>query len=219
MIVYTFYEPLNKDDANLIKHWRTSWSEYGFEPRVLNSNDILSNDFALEFWDAIGRLPTINNALFDRYCYARWLALKSVGGGLLADYDIINYGVTPEDLTPQSDLDVYTYEFDEEKVWGCVYAAREDLDLFIKEIMENGHTYSILINGRDHVSDMYIGKGFSLCNFRFDVNHIMPYELMNGKVTKEDKLLIHYSNNWKNSYSHLRKTLAIRSFERTYELT
>lgn len=105
--VYTYYEKVaEKDDgeqAQMINHWRVSWSKRGWFPVVLQKSDAERHPFFKEYAKAVSRLPTVNPFDYEMACYHRWLAVAAAGGGYMSDYDVINYSYEarsfPADLT------------------------------------------------------------------------------------------------------------------------
>lgn len=96
MKVFTYYENLGRDDKPLIDLWRESWIKHGWEPVVLGRKDVEATP-----WDlvsdiaALHHLPTVNDPSYELHCFLRHTAMSS-DGGLLTDYDVINYGFTPD---------------------------------------------------------------------------------------------------------------------------
>lgn len=94
-IIYTFYNPLLEDafvtqmtesgDAALVKAWKASWWDAGFDPRVLTLDDARSHplfipiDYAMEHTWLDG---------YNKMCIWRWVAMSNVGGGWMSDYDV-----------------------------------------------------------------------------------------------------------------------------------
>lgn len=103
--VFTYYAPvpgLWSEDSQmaLIDIWRRSWKKAGWTPVVLTENDARQHprfDFFKEhFW----ALPTEYGHDYCGACFLRWLAVAQFGGGMLTDYDVINYGWEPREVNP-----------------------------------------------------------------------------------------------------------------------
>lgn len=92
-VIFTFYEPVDYLDSenpqDLLEVWETSWSNAGWEPVVLSLGDakrhpgykklIKTLEDSLQFGS--------NRDRYNYFCFMRWLAMASSGGGWLADYD------------------------------------------------------------------------------------------------------------------------------------
>ena len=103
MKVFTYYSEI--DDAHyglkpscessLIQLWKASWSKHGWEPVVLTEKDAASHPKFEAFSARVYRHPTSNPREYERACFLRWLAMVQVGGGVMVDYDVMNYGLQP----------------------------------------------------------------------------------------------------------------------------
>ena len=214
MKVYTFYgqkESHHFPSEDLVEYWYESWKQAGWHPQVLGSVDIQRTKFTNLFMERVRELPTVNSNMFELWCYSRWLALQQAGGGVMSDYDVINYGLPPQEHT--SELESYS-----EFYWGCVYATGEGLVAYLKEMMTNGKQYAITINGQYHTSDATIGYNYHGTKHRADIRHYMAQDIQRGTEPIKP-FLVHYSNNWWSGYDQgTRKIDAIYKFEEQYGL-
>jgi len=104
MRVYTYYTPtpLYSEDSQrrLIDVWSRSWSRLGWEPIVLNEGDAMLHPQYERFKKYVWNLPTEYGHEYEGACFLRWLAMASQetdgGGGVMTDYDVINYKFTPK---------------------------------------------------------------------------------------------------------------------------
>jgi len=92
-LIFTFYEPVSylmeESPDDLIEVWKSSWSEAGWEPVVLNMGDAKRHpnykflaktlDDGLQFADSKDK--------YNYFCFIRWVAMAASGGGWMADYD------------------------------------------------------------------------------------------------------------------------------------
>jgi len=107
MKVYTYFEHINlyarrfsNYQDELLKLWKISWKQRGFEPTVLNLDHAKQHEYYIEY---IERLETLHldilNTPLTKYglsCYLRWLAYATVKTECpfyVMDYDIINTGL------------------------------------------------------------------------------------------------------------------------------
>ena len=95
------------ESQELIDIWEQSWQDYGWNTILLNEsharNNPLFNKLDLDnpnanFYQTINK----NNYKYHRSCYCRLLAycqyIHENGATLYADYDVINYGFSPDIL-------------------------------------------------------------------------------------------------------------------------
>ena len=92
--MYTFYNPLFEDafvtkmtpkgDAALIAEWKRTWFNYGWEPKVLNYEDAKKHP---DFDEIAAHIEMSNLDGYNKMCIWRWLAMATVGGGWMSDYD------------------------------------------------------------------------------------------------------------------------------------
>lgn len=217
MKVYSFYEEIGLKDTDLINHWIQSWKHCGWTPIVLSYKDILKNEQYIDLIKKIKSLPTVNNRKYEEACFVRWLALKQVGGGILSDYDAINYNMTPQDFVAHTELDALG-----DRDWGCVHACNKGLDEFIDEILVNGQNYirTHRRSGKPFVSDMVVSRGYNKINRRPDIRHAVADRFESKEIEFKPPFIVHYSNQWRKMYdsSSLYKIHVIRRFEKQYGL-
>lgn len=100
--VFTYFMPVpglysTDSQYRLIDVWRRSWAKAGWNPRVLDESFVKGhpryNFFKSRYW----ALPTEYGNEYCGACFFRWLAVAMAGGGMLTDYDVINYGFEPRD--------------------------------------------------------------------------------------------------------------------------
>lgn len=99
----------SSESEGIIDLWSKSWSKHGWSPVVLNENHAKQNELysqldlnnpGANFYKTVKNRPMWR---YHRSCYCRLLAycdhVKRNGMVLYADYDVINYGFTPDMLT------------------------------------------------------------------------------------------------------------------------
>jgi hypothetical protein len=105
-----FYSPIiinsritefSQDSLELIKLWKKSWSNHGWNPIVLSLEDAkkhpLYNEIDLKDYSSNLYKGSINGHEYLELCYSRWFAYGCSEGGW-SDYDVMNYGFTPEHM-------------------------------------------------------------------------------------------------------------------------
>lgn len=93
MRVYTYYAPIGgRNEEWLIQQWKETWSANGWEPVVLSDRDVRIDPRDNETLKAF---PTVNTQSYEMACWHRWWAMSG-NGGLMTDYDVLNFGFGPE---------------------------------------------------------------------------------------------------------------------------
>lgn len=100
--VFTYFMPVpglcsEESQHKLIDVWRRSWRKAGWNPVVLDESTPRRHPrydfYKSRYW----ALPTEYGHDYCGACFFRWLAMAVVGGGMLTDYDVINYGFESRD--------------------------------------------------------------------------------------------------------------------------
>lgn len=109
MKIYTYYENIERNHKNLkynnqkemLRLWKASWKNSGFDPIVLSLEDAKKHSFYKEFVDQLKDLHfrIINKPINDYglSCYVRWMAYATQYDEYfyVSDYDCINNGLKP----------------------------------------------------------------------------------------------------------------------------
>lgn len=140
---YCYYEPVGMYDDHsqraLIDVWARSWRKQGWDPIVLNPGDAMQHPMWERFEANVSKLPSEYGPLYDKACFRRWLAMAAQtsgkhGGGLLLDYDVINYRMTP--FEPEPDKMVLFCETRQSICMGCVMGTQAHYE-FMSNLMAN----------------------------------------------------------------------------------
>lgn len=102
--VYTYYDPIEpgksrhtpESQRDLIEVWRESWEKRGWSPVVLSRRTADEHPQAEYFRKQFLKLPTQYGYDHQMTSFMRWVAMVVVGGGLMVDYDVINYSFLPQ---------------------------------------------------------------------------------------------------------------------------
>lgn len=97
-IINTFFERIDyhhrytgmSDEADqaLLEFWKQAWFDAGWEPRVLSLQDSQKHgDYEL-FRIELEKVIRTDNDRMASYMHMRWLAMATVGGGFMVDYDV-----------------------------------------------------------------------------------------------------------------------------------
>lgn len=159
-ICYTYYEELSSIsdhreyiEKSIIDLCRKSWEERGWQFVVLDASFSRAHPFYDMYHNTVIQFPSINPL---------GLAMSSIGGGLMIDYDVININHYPDTIATKEDTTTVTIL---QKHVPC--AVMGSSDSYLKachkfcQLLNNKaciHQY----NNRDHTSDMImIASGFT----------------------------------------------------------
>jgi hypothetical protein len=140
------------------------------------------------FLRAVSKLPSINPPGYDLACYKRWMAMVAFGGGLMVDYDVMNYGFTPE-MATQYETDV-ALVFLEEKVPSAVIGTRSKFQFACNYMKVYRPLGGDVYGNQPHVSDMTILQRVWGTPW---IRH-QPVVKQFGQADWDKALLVHYSN-------------------------
>jgi hypothetical protein len=148
MNVYTYHQWLQGwgDQSEILELWRSSWERNGWNPVVLDELKASQHPSWMHL-NTVKRhqFPSRNPKGYDLACWHRWFAFAVAGGGMMVDYDVINNGFKPGDLSPAEPVIHEQY-----RVPCCVSADRRGAEQIVSDIMNHGPKV------RDgHYSDMF----------------------------------------------------------------
>lgn len=109
MNVYTYYRPtpdcpryVPESQLALIELWKRSWKNRGWNPIVLGDDDAKKHPEFDRFFEKVSQLPVHRWSTWRAAGLLQWVAVAAAGGGMVTDYDVLNYGFFPESV-PVSD--------------------------------------------------------------------------------------------------------------------
>jgi hypothetical protein len=175
MNITCFYQPLilnskitefSKDSLELIKLWKKSWSDNGWNPIVVSLEDAKRhpryNEIDLKDYSSNLYKHSINGPDYLELCYSRWFAY-ACNDGFWSDYDVINYGFTPEDAQHLVQYDPAFID----NIGSCGFATLKGHELiiegFVEAIKKDTIVNDILFLQEKHrwkkdISDMHINR-------------------------------------------------------------
>lgn len=102
--VFTYFQSPGHVGANeqkaILTAWKEAWQSRGWNPVVLTFREASQNSMLAEFSKAVKKFPDVKS--LDMWL--RWLALETIGGGFLVDYDVVPARFTPAQLRKYNEL-------------------------------------------------------------------------------------------------------------------
>jgi len=136
--IYGFYEPhlafQQNEEFACANLWKTSWSQNGWEPTMLNATHSKAHKLHAQLVKKILEESKKGSPVFAPR-YTRWCALSMAGGGWMSDYDTVNVGFTPqmsEELEKKAHRHLNTH-----RLAYVFYATKEMADAAILAFIEN----------------------------------------------------------------------------------
>lgn len=213
MNITCFYEPLihdnrptkfSEDCLDLVKLWEKSWSKNGWTPIVLSLQDAKKHprydEINLKNYSSNLYKYSINESKYLELCYSRWFAY-GIYNGAWCDYDVMNYGFRPEDITTLIKTEPVFFD----AIGACGFSTIKGHNKIIEGFIEAYQTDTIINNillleekyqqPRD-ISDMHInrrqGTAISFLNNLCEDNF--------SKNKWRTAKLVHYHNGLWNSF-------------------
>ena len=92
--IYTFYNyagvAKKSTDQETLDVWKEEWTRAGFDARILTLKDATAhpnfNSYKQTLQDSVALHRPIG---YNSMCFYRWLAMATVGGGFMSDYDTL----------------------------------------------------------------------------------------------------------------------------------
>lgn len=130
--VFTYYSPvpgLYSEDSQrkLIDIWARSWRKAGWQPVVIQEQNFSRTPRYAYLREKFLRHKTEYGDEYTLACYMRWAAVAHYGGGMLTDYDVINYGFEPRN-PPTDRMIIFCDEPPLTVFMGAVLGTREHFE-------------------------------------------------------------------------------------------
>lgn len=187
--VYSYYHDVNyvKYPKELISRWESSWKQFGFNPVLLQECDSRKHHLFGEYNELIKGLPTINDPGWERHCWIRWLAYELSAPGMFTDWDVINYGLTPDEI---NEKEWHLTSMDKTGT-AILYGSKLGIRAFVGIIpLATQLSYKVLGANREHVEDMHLMKSHLLNGLRF----VHPVGFVYGESGYQSAKVVHFTN-------------------------
>jgi len=187
-IIKTFFQPLADPDSNevsqdpLLEVWKDEWEMAGFEPQVITMEDARKHPYYDTMKEAVEKVFKTDR--YNQYCFFRYLAMATTGGGWHVDYDTIPANFPTGEATPLPHGGKFTsYQV---FVPALISASEAEWTRVSKLIVEQ-----ISISDENFKSDMYmlrdlyLGNGLRDTGIDFKKRHRSAFVLEPGEAVKE----------------------------------
>lgn len=143
------------ENQAILDLWRKGWATRGWNPVILTFADAVKHPKYTDYELAVSKLPC---ATGDRKKWAhrlyRWLALDSVGGGLMVDYDVL-----PEDFTPDAlNGSTRVFRSDPADLLFGMHLSKEGSEAWLKSIMTYDAQPDDVVGAKPHVTDDTVAR-------------------------------------------------------------
>ena len=185
--VYTYYEPIGRpQETRIIELWHASWTAHGWKPVLIGDKDIGHFQAWKTYVRAVSEFPSVNPPGYDLACFKRWPAMVAQGGGMMVDYDVLNYGFTPEMANELKNENALVFL---DGHVPCAVIGEKRLFKFACEYMKNYRVAETdLEGGKPHMSDMMLLMKAIGSPWLKSVPVVVEY----GKDGWETARLVHY---------------------------
>jgi hypothetical protein len=155
--VFTYYTNPNEigpsEGKAIITLWQEGWKSRGWNPIILRTTDAVRNRRYSQYLQWVEDLPYIGDKAVQRNRFLRWLALDSMGGGLLTDWDVLPGALIAQN-TEMSGFTILSAG-DSSELSAC-YAEGESLTVWIDTIQKYLAQPDDLKDGKPSVTDMTV---------------------------------------------------------------
>lgn len=178
--VFTFFHAITDnplDEKQVLSLWDQGWRSRGWNPVVLSMRDAIRHPSYKKVYDNVSELPCLRNkkAMLNRWM--RWLALDSVGGGLLAEYDVLPAEFTPRQIPDKTMLGERA---------SLVYASKESTNQIVELLANYQAQPEDMLNGKPNVDEAVVITKF--------LNPSEPIVQLFGEKTSHIPALVHFSS-------------------------
>mmetsp|Transcript_53916 Transcript_53916/g.101058 ORF Transcript_53916/g.101058 Transcript_53916/m.101058 type:complete len:341 (-) Transcript_53916:226-1248(-) len=134
-VIHTLFDHvtgMSESERHTLLAWEKIWQQAGFKTRVLTRADAERSPFYPAFKDAFSKVNLGNNPEYRQNDFLRYLAMAEVGGGWMADFDVIPTFITPDmPLFNQGNFTVY-----QDFVPALISGTRPEWERMVQEILK-----------------------------------------------------------------------------------
>lgn len=213
--VFTFYVPqLGQRAAEnniILNFWRDGWRSRGWNPVVMSLRDAVKNPRYQKFMDKIVKFPFVNDQQAHLNRFLRWLALDTMGGGLLTDFDVLPGQFTPKDNARLAN-GICCYASDGDTKLSAMYLDAPNSKTWLDEIEAYDPQPADKIGDNPSVTDLTIWRS----NPALNEQHSHPLVELFGQAEWKKAALVHFSQSAIESglVRGQRKSLAMETYLR-----
>ena len=211
--VFTYFDDFGTDSSKLHRKvldlYIKNWSNQGFKVNVLSEREAKKHPDYRSYKRIVSHYPTVNGRQYEVACFLRWMALATVRGNLMTDYDVLNVDFDVwrySDLVHNRNYDgIEILNFDVGRVPCAIHIANSNASEELLKILgsrEMANRSETTIDGRTHVSDMHMFSALAigdlepvchLADMNFPLRHFSSDSSggLLGKIEKMQKLLMY----------------------------
>jgi len=211
-VIHTFFEQIDSrstsGSAALVQAWKEAWYNAGWEPLVLNMDDVKRHpDYSkiMKLYDPEDK--EYHMSIYDRFCFLRWFAMASSGGGWMSDIDAFPLHTRPEEdgIFLPNDGKLTGYErFIPCLVSGTSIEWNRMANLITSNYLKHTHEFwsdMLALKELHDTENAFIYRKESIpFHFLFNKNETLsdPYELRSALTDRceltKDKRVVHFSH-------------------------
>lgn len=187
MNVFSYYHDVSysKYPRELISRWESSWKSFGFDPIILQESDARKHHLFDEYDELVKTIPTMNDPGWERHCWLRWLSYELASPGMFTDWDVINFGFTPDEIKENE----WNLTGMDQTGTAALYGSKLALRAFVS-IIPFAIQMAYKVDGVRHVEDMHLMTSPLLNGLR----SVHPVGWVYGEPGYLQAKLIHFSN-------------------------
>lgn len=142
------------EETKKLELWREGWRSRGWNPIALGIRDAAKNGAFKRMEAHVGNLPYVGNGDTAKNRFYRWLALDSMGGGMMVDLDVLPGQFTPSDVI-RRDAGIVLAKPDMRGI-SAAFMDKATVGRFVEQIIGYDTQVEDLVDGKANVSDLTV---------------------------------------------------------------